>query len=106
MDMNDTVRAAALGAAVQELTATLLRRYGPTLNSEALAGVLGLGPSGLRMRRQRGASLPDALDETSPMVWSTVTVALWLSGVSLAPSPAPPQASPKRKPGRPRFQPS
>jgi hypothetical protein len=82
MQMTDTIRAAAIGAAVHALTSSLLRRYGPTMDCEALAGLLHIRPSGLRMRRQRGASLPPHLGDTHAVAWSTATVALWLVGVS------------------------
>lgn len=81
MQISDAIRSAAIAAAVRELTAALLRRYGPTMDSEALAGLLGIRPSGLRMRRQRGACLPPHLGDTHAVAWSTATVALWLVGV-------------------------
>jgi hypothetical protein len=81
MEITDTIRAAALAAAVHALTTALLRRYGPTMDSDALAGLLGIRPSGLRMRRQRGASLPPHLGDAHAVAWSTASVALWLVGV-------------------------
>lgn len=81
MQITDTIRAAATAAAVHALTTALLRRYGPTMDSDALAGLLRIRPSGLRMRRQRGASLPPHLGDAHAVAWSTASVALWLVGV-------------------------
>lgn len=81
MPISDAIRSAAIAAAVSELTAALLRRYGPTMDSEALARLLHIQPSSLRMRRQRGANLPPHLGDTHAVAYSTAAVALWLVGV-------------------------
>lgn len=96
--------AVVTAAAVAQLVAALTAQHGPTLDIEAMAGLLGVTPSTLRSRRSRRGDIPDPIPCTSPTRWSVVAVAYWLAGVP-APDAAPSAAPAPRRRGRPRNRP-